>query len=230
MTIIYNKINIKKFVQSKEYKIFKMVFVYVLQLEEGKYYVGKTTNCAFRLEQHFTSCGSAWTKKYKPINVVELIPNCDQYDEDKHTIKYMEKYGINNVRGGSFCETKLSDNNIITLNQMIKSVTDKCYICGNTDHFANDCKKMSITNPKNLTTIANEKCDCPTSYFSSHRRGKCLLNNTISYFKGEHDEANDNGNKVDINQNKNITCFKCGRKGHYSTSCYALKHINGHYL
>ena len=42
----------------------------------------------------------------------------------------MEKYGINNVRRGSFCEIKLSDNNRITLNQMIKSITDKCYICG----------------------------------------------------------------------------------------------------
>ena len=174
----------------------------------------------------------------------------------------MEKYGINNVRGGSFCEIKLSDNNLITLNQMIKGVTDKCYICGKTDHFANDCKKHSVTKP---TINVNEKCRCPTSYFSPHRRGKCLLNNIISYFEDEtdnidkllklltkHDEANDksnkndinnddNGNKNDINnddvnkddnktQIKNITCFRCGRIGHYSTSCYASKHVNGYYL
>ena len=117
-----------------------MVFIYILKLEQEKYYVGKTTNPSFRLEKHFTSSGSYWTKKYKPISVIEIISNCDDYDEDKHTIKYMEKYGINNVRGGSFCEIKLSDNNKITLNQMIKSVTDKCYICGKNDHFANDCK------------------------------------------------------------------------------------------
>jgi len=237
-----------------------MVFIYILELEQGKYYVGKTTNYAFRLDKHFGSSGSSWTKKYKPINVLELIPNCDNYDEDKHTIKCMEKYGINNVRGGSFCEIKLSDNNIITLNQMIKGVTDKCYICGKGDHFANDCKKVSIKNPQIPTINVNEKCDCPTSYFSSHRRGKCLLNNIISYFEDEdddidklliHDKANDNSDKYDKQKDddkqqgdkqqedkqqedkqqiKNITCFRCGRIGHYSTSCYASKHINGYIL
>ncbi len=216
-----------------------MVFIYILQLEEGKFYVGKTKNPDFRLEKHFSSSGSVWTKKYKPISVLEIIPNCDNYDEDKNTIKYMEKYGINNVRGGSFCEIKLSDNNIITLNQMIKGVTDKCYICGKADHFANDCKKVSIKNPKVPIINVNEKCDCPTSYFSSHRRGKCVLNNIISYFEDEddnidklliHDEDIDNSNKDDKQQNQNITCFRCGRIGHYSTSCYASKHINGYYL
>ena len=237
-----------------------MVFIYILQLEQGKYYVGKTTNYAFRLEQHFGSSGSAWTKKYKPINVLELIPNCDNYDEDKHTLKCMEKYGINNVRGGSFCEIKLSDNNIITLNQMIKGVTDKCYICGKLDHFANDCKKHSV-NPKTPTINVNEKCDCPTSYFSSHRRGKCLLNKIISYFEDENENIdkllkllikrdankNEDDNKNDDTKNdekkndekknddnkpqiKNITCFRCGRIGHYSTSCYASKHVKGYYL
>jgi hypothetical protein len=222
-----------------------MVFIYILQLEQGKYYVGKTTNCAFRLEQHFASCGSVWTKKYKPINILELISNCDNYDEDKHTVKCMEKYGINNVRGGSFCEIKLSDNNIFTLKQMIKGVTDKCYICGKTDHFANDCKNVSIKTPKIPTININEKCDCPTSYFSSHRRGKCVLNNIISYFDDENenidkllinDEVNDNGDKDEKDdkdnkqQKKIVTCFRCGRIGHYSTSCYASKHINGYYL
>lgn len=79
-----------------------MVYIYVLELVDNKYYVGKTDNPQFRLESHFNSNGAAWTKKYKPINIIELIPNCDDYDEDKYTLKYMEKYGINNVRGGSF--------------------------------------------------------------------------------------------------------------------------------
>lgn len=202
-----------------------MVFIYILQLEREKYYIGKTQNTSFRLEKHFTSNGSAWTKKYKPISVLEIIPNCDDYDEDKHTIKYMEKYGVNNVRGGSFCEIKLSDNNRITLNQMIKSVTDKCYICGKDDHFANNCKKNSIKNEKIPTININEKCDCPTSYFSSHRRGKCMLNNITSYF----DDENEDIDKLLIYE-KDACCFRCGRQNHYEASCYASKHIKGYFI
>jgi len=165
-----------------------MVYIYILQLEQNKYYIGKTNNPSFRIDKHFTSCGSVWTRKYKPLSVLEIIPNCDDYDEDKYTIKYMEKNGINNVRGGSFCQINLSENNMITLNQMIRGVTNKCYICGNKDHFANNCKNVSIKNEKIPTININEKCDCPTSYFSSHRRGKCMLNKIISYFDDEYDD------------------------------------------
>ena len=65
-----------------------MVFIYILELENKKYYVGKTTNPDFRLEQHFNNSGSQWTKKYKPIKILELKSNCDDYDEDKYTKMY----------------------------------------------------------------------------------------------------------------------------------------------
>ena len=215
-----------------------MVFIYILQLEQEKYYIGKTTNPSFRIDKHFYSDGSFWTKKYKPVSLLELIPNCDAFDEDKHTIKYMEKYGINNVRGGSFCEIKLSDNNTITLNQMIKGVTDKCYICGKDEHFANECKKHSVKKTKVPVENVNDKCDCPTSFFSSHRRVKCLLNNIISYFEDEDDDIekllikdNNQNDNVKVNDNDNDNdCFRCGRKGHYISSCYATKHIKGYFI
>jgi len=121
-----------------------MVFIYILQLENKKYYIGKTLNPDFRLEQHFNSSGSQWTKKYKPYKVIKIIPNCDNFDEDKYTLKFMEKYGINNVRGGTFCELKLNKDNIKTIKKMINGSTDKCYICGENGHFAKIVIKMII--------------------------------------------------------------------------------------
>ena len=95
-----------------------MVFIYAIQLDQGKYYIGKTNNPQFRLENHFNSNGSEWTKMYKPLSILEIKPNCDDYDEDKITRQYMDKYGINNVRGGSFVSVKLDKYTIKTLKQM----------------------------------------------------------------------------------------------------------------
>ena len=104
-----------------------MVFIYILELENKKYYVGKTTNPDFRLEQHFNNSGSQWTKKYKPIKILELKSNCDDYDEDKYTKMYMDKFGINNVRGGSYVQIKLDKVTIENLEKMNRGTTDKCF-------------------------------------------------------------------------------------------------------
>lgn len=122
-----------------------MVCIYVLQLENNKYYVGKSNNPLKRLTDHINSNGSAWTNKYKPLDVIEVIPNCDPFDEDKYTIKYMEQYGINNVRGGSFCRIKLSQESKATIKKMINGTTDKCYQCGEAGHFANRCPEKEAS-------------------------------------------------------------------------------------
>lgn len=41
-----------------------MVTIYVLELESSKYYIGKTKNSKFRLDQHFNANGSIWTQNY----------------------------------------------------------------------------------------------------------------------------------------------------------------------
>ena len=69
----------------------KMVCIYVLQLEGGKWYVGKTDNPGMRLEDHKKGHGSQWTRKYNPVKVKKIVPDCDEYDEDKYTLKYMKE-------------------------------------------------------------------------------------------------------------------------------------------
>lgn len=154
-----------------------MVYIYALILEHGKYYIGKTNNPRFRFETHFNSNGSEWTKLHKPLNIVEVIPDCDDYDEDKYTIQYMNKYGINNVRGGSFATITLAPQTINIINQMCHGANNRCFACGIVGHFAKNCKNVKKDKKKKQEN--KEPCNCPTSYFSPHRKFRCFINNII---------------------------------------------------
>lgn len=134
-----------------------MVFIYILKLQQNKFYIGKTNKPNFRLRDHNDGNGSTWTKKYNPIKLVELIPNCDDFDEDKYTLKYMDLVGIDNVRGGSFCRIKLSDENKNTIEKMLDGTTDKCYKCGEDGHFASKCPKKQSNSKFNMIIKNNNK-------------------------------------------------------------------------
>lgn len=84
--------------------------LYALQLECGKFYVGFTTDVDRRYKKHEKGKGAQWTKKYKPLMILEVreIP-LDQHEragflEDDMTIEYAMKYGSEHVRGGGYCQ------------------------------------------------------------------------------------------------------------------------------
>jgi len=189
--------------------LYSMVFIYVLRLTNGKYYVGKTTNPEFRLETHFKSGGSAWTTRYKPIQIVEIIPNCDNYDEDKYTKKYMDKYGIDNVRGGSFVSMTLDKSTIQLLTQMNNGTNDKCFICQKSGHFAKECKTTNTSKPKIIYTTTQD-------------------NGSSDGWETDDSDTADESDESD--EEDDDCCFRCGRYGHYASSCYASKHIEGYHL
>ena len=149
-----------------------MVYIYVLQLEHGKYYIGKTNNPRFRLKNHFMSNGSQWTKIYKPLKLVELKPNCDDYDEDKITRQYMDKYGIDNVRGGSFTSVKLDKSTLDVLKQMSNGTNNKCFICGKEGHFAKDCWEK---NESGKDFAEERKCKYHKKYYNSKKFSDCCF-------------------------------------------------------
>jgi predicted GIY-YIG superfamily endonuclease len=133
-----------------------MVFIYSLKLTTNKYYIGKTDSPNFRLQDHFDNSGSAWTKKYKPISIHQVIPDMKDHDEQRITQEYMNKYGIDNVRGGPWCKVVLSSEEKLFIKKLLHGENDKCYHCGSTEHFAKDCSmKQTKTKPTRDTC---ERC------------------------------------------------------------------------
>ena len=116
-----------------------MVYIYCLKLKQNKYYLGKSKKPYKRINQHFKGKGSAWTKKYSPIEIAWIESDCDDHDEEKFTIMMMEEYGIDNVRGGCFSKIKLAPEEVKVIELMIKGSGDKCFNCGSDQHFLKQC-------------------------------------------------------------------------------------------
>ena len=145
--------------------------IYVLKLSENKWYIGKTLrNVDERFKEHIEGKGSSWTTKYKPIKIEKIYKDCDYQVENHITHEYMEEYGIENVRGGSYTNVELYPEQINYLELItnpehwfegelhcyysdeIKKLyndyremekdekNNLCYKCFSKNHFAKDCK------------------------------------------------------------------------------------------
>lgn len=112
--IIYNpaayaKTGAPMYKKNNTTNINKTTYIYKLNLQHNKKYVGKTTNIDRRMNQHFGGNGSKVTKKFAPKDG-EIVDVCNGYFSDKieqkHTNKYIKKHGYNNVRGGKYTNSK----------------------------------------------------------------------------------------------------------------------------
>jgi len=87
-------------------KFHPISFIYVLALQNDKYYVGFTCNPNQRIKEHFVGKGSEWTRKHKPISVLEIYVG-DSQEEKSKTLQLMSEKGWENVRGYCWCQVDL---------------------------------------------------------------------------------------------------------------------------
>lgn len=85
------------------------IFIYVLRLENGKYYVGQTNDLPRRFRNHLSkSSGAEWTRLHRPIEILRRFrtglndPDLALKYENEQTLRCIEEFGWRNVRGGDY--------------------------------------------------------------------------------------------------------------------------------
>lgn len=199
----------------------KMESLYVLQLEDNKWYVGKTSDVAVRIKQHEMGKGSAWTKSYRPVKVAETRRLKDQYDENNTTKEYMKKYGIDNVRGGSYTQVVLPDDVEKVLKLELRGDSDTCFKCNLKGHFATKCP---ITTRRPLRELADKLVKKYGAKVEEEEWGCAYCDRTFGtrYGCSVHERS--------CTGDSTGACYRCGRQGHYSPDCYASTHVKGYGL
>jgi len=147
------------------------IYIYIIRQECGKYFIVKKntpsitiydiTNLAREHKQK-------WLLQYKPVQIMEIIHSLDHWDEDKITLKYMDKHGIDNVRGGSFSAVILTSEEIFTIRTMISSANGKCSVCDALGHTKINCPILTefndyevIINSRDNTLLTTEDTNKP---------------------------------------------------------------------
>jgi predicted GIY-YIG superfamily endonuclease len=133
--------------------------IYILKLTDNKYYVGKSKDPEKRFMEHVNGDGSTWTAKYEPIEILKVIKDASPFDEDKFVKEYMSKFGIKNVRGGSYVKEALDEIELYNLKKEIWGATDCCTQCGRKGHFVKDCYYTTDIDGDSLFVWGCEKCE-----------------------------------------------------------------------
>jgi predicted GIY-YIG superfamily endonuclease len=202
--------------------------VYALACQDGCYYIGRVTGANAQIGSRFhehkqgDGFGSAWTKLHPPEWIVEICENQDKYQEDVMVYRYVEKYGIDKVRGGTYCQCELSDSQIKELETKLKSVNDACYKCGRKGHFASQCRDRVAPDARG----AQAQVEAATN--SKRTNGSDVKQHSASHIKDKERKAKATTKST---QNKNdshsAVCFRCGRASHLIADCYATKDATG---
>lgn len=96
-------------------------FIYLMELEEGFYYIDKT-NDINKLSKH--DINSKWIDIHKPVQVHKIIEDNEKFPTlgNVLTLVAMKQFGIDNVRGCGYSEVYFSKRTLFYINNFIRNI------------------------------------------------------------------------------------------------------------
>jgi predicted GIY-YIG superfamily endonuclease len=118
--------------------------VYVLALEQDRFYVGKTTRpLDERLREHFSKGNMKWTRQYPLVGTLPPLTYVNDLEswERAETLERIWLHGAARVRGWQYTSTNYTEADRSSIVTQICERKDLCRKCGNTGHLYSDCKR-----------------------------------------------------------------------------------------
>lgn len=162
------------------------IFIHVAKLENNKYYVGhdivKIATYPSTIE---------WLNINNFLELIETYESEDEFDGDKLTKKYMAKYGIENVRGGSYTNVVLEEWQIKSLQHELKNFINENNCISDVDTKLNYLKnfptskqiyweKERITEIIKLARILNDNIETTMHLLNSNINGYDYVDHVIN--------------------------------------------------
>ena len=206
---------------------------YAILCDDSNVYVGRINaygnkTIEERYKEHEDGKGSEWTKKHKPIRLLEREMFQDKWAEDTMLFRYMEKYSYKNVRGGSYSQMEFTQGQEYTLAKKFKSVDDACFKCGSREHFAKDCgenQRNSNYGPirKKQRIKIHEKAVSPPAppppALPPPPSYEEVLCSDFDIEPILDRELTSNKEQKQKEQQDTRPCFRCGKIGHWLDKC-----------
>ena len=101
--------------------------IHVISQNNRKYSVvlTKEADAAVVLSNMEKELGTMWTIRNSPHRVKNSYPDMDEWDIEDMVLLAMSKYGVDNVRGGSYKNEKLNHDEITIAERNVKAIKTK---------------------------------------------------------------------------------------------------------
>ena len=125
--------------------------VYVLELADGYFYIGRTKSLNNRLQKHKKGNSVFFVGRHPMVKLEKVFAyeneDCDIFDEEAIFYRYAKMYGIDKCRGGRYTEIELNAEDTKTIRDILNNSEDNaCYLCHQSGHYFKTCPLVKCNN------------------------------------------------------------------------------------